>query len=487
MADPVILSEHGLVSLPDGSGPPERGEAARLYARLARWIAVTDILGLEVALILTRLLRRGFASWEPDFVLLLGIAPLVWVGVFAALQLYSLSRLSPVEEFRGLIGGSAIAVVIVGVVVRRDVAGVLSQGWLVLAWFVALTLVLIGRQVWHRRMGRMRASGRLAYRTLIVGANDEAVRIAETLGPKPYLGFFPVGFLRTDTISPRLNGLPVLGTAEDLSEVVRANSVDCVFVAASAVTSTVIKHITRELRGHQVEVRVSANLTEILSSRLTVQPVGDLLALSLRPVRLSGRQAVAKRTFDIVVGGIAVILSSPLWITAALLIKLTSRGPVLFKQERVGRNARPFTMYKFRTMVQGAEALLAQLEDRNEASGPLFKIREDPRITRVGRLLRRYSIDELPQLLNVLKGEMSLVGPRPPLAREVAIYEDWHRGRLEVKPGITGLWQVGGRSELSFDDYVRLDLFYIENWSISYDLYLLGKTIPAVLVPKGAY
>jgi lipopolysaccharide/colanic/teichoic acid biosynthesis glycosyltransferase len=144
-------------------------------------------------------------------------------------------------------------------------------------------------------------------------------------------------------------------------------------------------------------------------------------------------------------------------------------------------------MYKFRTMVRGAELLLAQLEERNEASGPLFKIRHDPRITRVGRWLRRYSLDELPQLFNVLKGEMSLVGPRPPLPKEVATYEDWHRDRLEVRPGITGLWQTGGRSELSFDDYVRLDLFYIENWSIIYDLFILFKTIPAVLMSRGAF
>jgi exopolysaccharide biosynthesis polyprenyl glycosylphosphotransferase len=218
-----------------------------------------------------------------------------------------------------------------------------------------------------------------------------------------------------------------------------------------------------------------------------VQPVGDLLALSLRPARLSRSQELAKRSFDLVVGSVVLALTFPVWLTAALLIKVTSRGPVFFKQERVGKDSRPFTIYKFRTMVRGAELLLPALLDTNEASGPLFKMRDDPRITRVGRALRRYSIDELPQLLNVLKGDMSLVGPRPPLPMEVAQYEDWHRARIEVKPGITGLWQVAGRSELGFDDYVRLDLFYIENWSVLYDMYIIGRTIPAVLLRKGAF
>ena len=167
--------------------------------------------------------------------------------------------------------------------------------------------------------------------------------------------------------------------------------------------------------------------------------------------------------------------------------KLTSPGPVVFRQERVGLRGRPFTLLKFRTMVVGADQLLEDLRERNEADGPLFKLRQDPRVTRVGAVLRRYSIDELPQLWNVLKGEMSLVGPRPPLAGEVALYEEWQHDRLEVRPGITGLWQVSGRSELTFEDYVRLDLFYVENWSIAYDLFILSKTVPLLVSARGAY
>jgi exopolysaccharide biosynthesis polyprenyl glycosylphosphotransferase len=232
---------------------------------------------------------------------------------------------------------------------------------------------------------------------------------------------------------------------------------------------------------------VSANLTDILSSRLVVLPVGYLLSLLLRPVRLSRRQAITKRALDLAIAIPLTILTLPVWLVIAILVRTTSHGSVLFKQVRVGRHGQPFTIYKFRTMIRDAELRLDQLRFQNEVQGHLFKMRDDPRVTRVGRWLRKSSLDELPQLMNVLKGDMSLVGPRPPLPSEVAQYEDWHLDRLEASPGITGLWQVGGRSEVSFDDAVRLDLFYIENWSVAYDLFILGKTIPAVLLRKGAY
>jgi exopolysaccharide biosynthesis polyprenyl glycosylphosphotransferase len=234
-------------------------------------------------------------------------------------------------------------------------------------------------------------------------------------------------------------------------------------------------------------VRVSANISDILSTRLSLQQVGGLMALSLRPVRLSGAQAVAKRSLDLVLASLSILLLAPLWLILAVAIKLDSRGPVFFRQKRIGRHEQPFEMLKFRTMVNGADLMLDDLRDQNEATGPLFKLRRDPRVTRVGRFLRRWSLDELPQIWNVLEGNMSLVGPRPPLPDEVALYEDWHLDRLEVPPGMTGLWQIKGRSDLPFDDYVRLDLFYIENWSIGYDLYIMAKTLPAVFAGRGAF
>jgi exopolysaccharide biosynthesis polyprenyl glycosylphosphotransferase len=210
------------------------------------------------------------------------------------------------------------------------------------------------------------------------------------------------------------------------------------------------------------------------------------MALSLRPVRLTGVQAVGKRTFDLVLTLAASIVVLPVMALVAIVVKLTSAGPVFFTQERVGYHGRPFRVLKFRTMVEGAEEMVDALLDLNEATGPLFKIRHDPRLTKVGGFLRRWSLDELPQFLNVLLGDMSLVGPRPPLPREVHQYEDWMKARLEVRPGLTGLWQVSGRADLPFDDYVRLDLFYIENWSLAYDLFILAKTVPIVLSGHGA-
>ena len=182
-----------------------------------------------------------------------------------------------------------------------------------------------------------------------------------------------------------------------------------------------------------------------------------------------------------------VLLLPPVFLLIAIAVKLTSRGPVFFRQERVGYHGRPFKILKFRTMVMDAEDRLEDLMHMNEATGPLFKMKDDPRVTKVGRLLRKLSLDELPQLFNVIRGDMSLVGPRPPLPREVAQYEDWMMARLEVRPGITGLWQVSGRSELPFEDYVRLDLFYIENWSLAYDLFILAKTVPTLVTARGAH
>jgi exopolysaccharide biosynthesis polyprenyl glycosylphosphotransferase len=493
LADATVVKNQDLVVIPEGPSATmgERPKhTSRRYARLSCWIAVSDAAALIGAISMVHLVRGMGAPASFAFLFALVAAAVVWVGVFAAFGLYSFSRLSPAEEFRRIVEATGVAVGIklgLALLFGKGPLVALSRGWLVLTWLVSLILVMAFRQLWHKRMWRLRVAGELCYRTLIIGANDEGVRIAHTLRPRA-LGFLPLGLLATTATAPEeTDSVPVLGTLGELAEVIQRHGIECVFVASSAVSPEVMKRLTKLLRRHDVEIRVSANMTDILSSRLTVQPVADLLALSLKPVRLSGPQALAKRSFDLAVAWIAVVLSSPIWLASAALIKATSRGPVLFKQARVGKEGKLFTMYKFRTMIEGAEYMISELEAQNEASGPLFKMRRDPRVTRVGKWLRRWSLDELPQLLNVLRGDMSLVGPRPPLPKEVATYEDWHRDRLEVHPGITGLWQTGGRSELSFDDYVRLDLFYIENWSVTFDLYILAKTIPAVLFSRGAF
>jgi exopolysaccharide biosynthesis polyprenyl glycosylphosphotransferase len=236
-----------------------------------------------------------------------------------------------------------------------------------------------------------------------------------------------------------------------------------------------------------VKVRVAPRTTELLIERGEYVPGQGVPLFELRPPIFAGTDWATKRTFDIVVGALIVVVGLPVWLVIAAAIKLSSRGPVLYADSRIGLGERPFRMLKFRTMVEGADRLQPGLEQANEATGALFKIRDDPRVTRIGRLLRRFSLDEVPNVLNVLRGEMSLVGPRPLPLRDYEKLEPWHRKRYLVLPGMTGLWQIAGRSELSFDDLVRLDFYYTDNWSIWLDVAILLKTPAAVFTRRGAY
>jgi exopolysaccharide biosynthesis polyprenyl glycosylphosphotransferase len=260
-----------------------------------------------------------------------------------------------------------------------------------------------------------------------------------------------------------------------------------VIVAGSAIRSDELLDLYRMLQALDVEVRVSAGLPELAASRVTVQPLDGLAVLSLRHNQLDGLQAAIKRGFDLAAASLLFVLVAPVLGAIAALVRLTSGPGVIFRQVRVGEGGRPFVIYKFRTMVRDAEIRLDELRDRNQADGLLFKIDSDPRVTRAGRFLRRSGLDELPQLWNVIRGDMSLVGPRPPLPEEATRYDEWVRGRLRVKPGITGLWQVNGRHELSFADYVRYDLFYVENWSLALDLYVIARTPLALLSRRGSF
>ena len=228
-------------------------------------------------------------------------------------------------------------------------------------------------------------------------------------------------------------------------------------------------------------------LTDVAGPRIHTQPVAGLPMIHVTTPKLQGTKAIAKRTFDIVGAGMALFFLFPVLLVVGLAVKLDSPGPAFFHQDRVGKGGAPFRMHKFRSMVVDAEARLKELHANSEGNGVLFKMKADPRITRLGAFIRRFSLDELPQLWNVLSGDMSMVGPRPPLPSEVEIYEDYVHRRLMVKPGITGLWQVSGRSNLSWDDSVRLDLYYVENWSLMQDLVILFRTVKAVVAKDGAY
>jgi exopolysaccharide biosynthesis polyprenyl glycosylphosphotransferase len=445
----------------------------------------TDSLSFVAALALAVAVSAGVSSQPLQVWWLMAVSPLLVLAIFSAFHLYSVQRMSAAEEFRRILLGVTMVVTSI-VTVSFWVHGHFSRTWIAASWVIAMGFVLVSRYAWRRIVHVARQHGRLVQRTLVVGANAEAGRIVTEM-LRDDLGFIPLGYVCADAWGRPTTDVPMLGHLDDLGALIAATEADCIFVASSAIRPEHMAQVNKAARRRGLEVRVTANVQEVLSTRVSAQPLGGLMAFSLRPVRLSGLQAVAKRTFDIVSSACTIVLLSPVMTVIAVAVKLTSAGPILFRQERVGYHGRPFTVLKFRTMVADAEARLPDLIDLNEATGPLFKMTHDPRVTKVGRFLRKTSLDELPQLVNVLRGDMTVVGPRPPLPREVAQYEEWQMARLEVRPGITGLWQVSGRSELPFEDYVRLDLFYIENWSLAFDLFIIAKTLPTIVSRRGAH
>ncbi len=457
----------------------------RDYLWLKAGMALTDAASVVAALAIAAAAHDAVTSDVLEVGWLLAVAPLLVVAIFSAFHLGSIQRMTAAEEFRRIFLGVTMVVTSI-VTLSFWVEASFSRLWIGLSWAIAMVFVMASRYGWRRTVYIARGRGRLVQRTLVVGANAEAGRIVTEM-LRDDLGFIPLGYVCADAWGRPTTDVPMLGHLDDLGALIAETDADCIFVASSAIRPEQMAQVNKAARRRGIEVRVTANVQEVLSTRVSAQPLGGLMAFSLRPVRLTGLQAVAKRTFDIVSSAGAILLLSPVMTLIAVAVKVSSGGPVFFRQERVGYHGRPFTVLKFRTMVADAENRLSELLDLNEATGPLFKMKHDPRVTRVGRFLRKTSLDELPQLVNVLRGDMTVVGPRPPLPREVAQYEEWQMARLEVRPGITGLWQVSGRSELPFEDYVRLDLFYIENWSLAFDLFIIAKTIPTMVSRRGAH
>jgi exopolysaccharide biosynthesis polyprenyl glycosylphosphotransferase len=331
----------------------------------------------------------------------------------------------------------------------------------------------------------LRAAG-VRRRVVLVGAEFTLDELRNALGSRR--GGIDYDFLGVVSRSEHTTGsLPVLGTFAELPRILSAQSVGELIVSDQGLTEPELMGIAEAAHRRGVKVRVAPKTTELLLQRAEYIPGQGVPLFELRPPILAGTDWFVKRTFDALVSLGLVVFGLPLWLAIAAAIKVSSPGPVFYRDRRVGLRHQEFTMLKFRTMIAGADEQQAELEWANEADGPLFKIRDDPRVTPVGLLLRRLSLDEVPQVLNVLRGEMSLVGPRPLRIRDYRRLEDWHRKRDLVLPGMTGLWQISGRSALGFDDLVRLDFFYIENWSLWLDISILAKTVPAVLARRGAY
>lgn len=352
--------------------------------------------------------------------------------------------------------------------------------------------LLITRWVWRNWLGRQRTLGRFASRTLVVGDRDDVEYVVRTLHPIGASGYQVVGatLLDANARDVVVDGarFPVLGNRTTVSAVAASIGADTIIVASRPDgDSEFVKRLSWELEGTASELVLSSRLTDVAGPRLSFAPVEGLPLIQVQIPTYEGGQHVLKRALDVTVAALALIPIALMTPLLALAVKLDSPGPLFFFQERVGRDGRTFKMVKFRSMQTDAEARLAALKEQNEGSGLLFKMKDDPRVTRVGKVLRKLSLDELPQFWNVLTGDMSVVGPRPPLISEVTAYDGSVVRRLYVKPGITGLWQVSGRSDLSWDESVRLDLHYVENWSVMNDVQIMWRTAKAMVRPSGAY
>ncbi|MEP6462987.1 MAG: sugar transferase [Frankiaceae bacterium] len=367
-----------------------------------------------------------------------------------------------------------------------------GRRFVVIALPLATVVSLLARYAVRKALLQLRREGRCVYRVIAAGSAAGVADLIRSTQRARYAGMKVIGCC-IDQHGPMrisvIEGVPVMGDLDSIATAVRTSQASTVAIAARGeVSAQALRRLSWDLEGTGVDMLVAPALTDVAGPRIHIRPVAGLPLLHVEEPELSGGRRLLKAAFDRTIALISLTLLFPVMLALGIAIGLTSPGPVLFRQVRCGRNGGPFTIYKFRSMRIGAEAQLATLLTRNErADGLLFKIRRDPRVTPVGRWLRRYSLDELPQLLNVLKGDMSLVGPRPPLPSEVAHYETDVQRRLMVKPGLTGLWQVSGRSDLTWDESVRLDLEYVENWSLAMDFMILWKTAFAVLRADGAY
>jgi exopolysaccharide biosynthesis polyprenyl glycosylphosphotransferase len=399
-----------------------------------------------------------------------------------------------VEELRrvarasiGLFG----TVAIISFLLKLEVA----RGYLAVALPVGLASLLLTRWVWRRWLAKKRSEGRFISTVLVVGSHSAAAAMAQEFERVQAAGYRVAGVCvpgwgtgRGDSVNVDGHAVPVLGDETAVVDVLQATGANMVAVSNTEyLGADGIRALAWELEAVDVDLVVAPGVLDVAGPRLQIHPVAGLPLLHVDKPQYRGATKARKQALDVIGAAVGLFALWPLFIVLAVLIKLDSYGPVFYRAERIGLQGEPFAMLKFRSMVVGAEKRRIAFIGQNEGAGPLFKIRHDPRVTRVGRWLRRLSIDELPQLINVLLGQMSLVGPRPPLRSEVATYSGEVRRRLLVKPGITGLWQVSGRSDLSWEDSVRLDLYYVDNWSLIQDLMIMWRTMGTVLRGRGAY
>ena len=475
---------------PEGAVYSDRERPSRFNSRkLAVFIA--DLNAVVLSLLLAGIIHQSLNPDDPVsgrtyFWFFAATLP-VWPIAFTRQYLYRARHIArSADEAERVV--KAIIYGFVGVLVISIFLGdslILARSLLAISFFVMIIVVGIERGIARYMFKRDRSSGANLRNVMIVGKNAEGAFVRDMLDTDPSHGYKVLGYLEDEL--PR--GIADLDNSALALRTLNEASAGGVIIAATGIDVGTSNQLIRTLTENDIHVELSSTLCDIASDRLTIRPLGRFPMVYIEPVERNGWRAFAKQSFDYVLGFILFLLLSPVLLAAMVAIKVTSPGPVFFKQTRVGRNGEEFEVYKLRTMIVDAETQLENVRHLNEANGPIFKIKDDPRITRVGRSLRKSSIDELPQFINVLRGEMSIVGPRPALPSEVEQWKPELRHRLRVQPGITGMWQVGGRldGQSESDDYGQLDLYYVDNWTLVTDLVIILRTIPAVLLQKGSY
>jgi exopolysaccharide biosynthesis polyprenyl glycosylphosphotransferase len=468
--------------------------------RYAAKLRLTDTLIVCMAVVLAQYIRFGttasgaeyFTYFVPGFSV---VFIFVWLATLAGLHTRSARIIgSGIEEYRRVVAASFWtfgAIAIVTLLLKVDVV----RGYLAVALPVGTLGLVLSRLLWRGRVASKRASGGCQTAVLAIGELDAVQTLANELTRNPVDGYRVVGVgipgygpPRGEQITVNGRSVPIIGAETHVLAAIRTCEADTVAIAGTEHFGVSgIRRLIWDLEPMGVDLVVSTGVMDVALARLVMRPIAGLPLLHIEKPQYLGAKRFQKRAFDICFASAALIVTLPILITTAIAVKLSGRGPVFYCSERIGIDGKPFSMLKFRTMVEDADKQLAKLLSANEGDGLLFKIHDDPRITGVGRTLRRFSIDELPQFLNVLRGEMSVVGPRPPLRREVEAYDCDVLRRLLVKPGVTGLWQVSGRSDLSWERSVRLDLSYVDNWSMIEDVLIIVKTLRAVFRRAGAY
>jgi exopolysaccharide biosynthesis polyprenyl glycosylphosphotransferase len=476
-----------IITLSDrfGWAPSRRAAWRRTYVR---HVAVADFCAAAAAAAAAYGVRFG-AHFHDKYLLLSLVLPATWliaVRVFGGYEWRYLG--TGVDEFRRVLN-AGLSLTVALALASYAMHSELSRLYLVISMQVIAWLDLAVRYALRKRLHRLRKRGKCMSAVVAVGHERAVSQLIGELRREPYHGLKVVAAcLADESGASEVNGVPVIGDLDDTASVARNVNAGMVAVlSCPEIDGMKLRALAWELEKAGTDLCVAPALLDVAGPRTTVRPTAGLTLLHVDHPQLSGPRQLVKDLFDRCAAALLLVALAPLMLAIALAIRSSDHGPVLFSQTRVGKGGRPFKIYKFRTMVTDAEARLSEVRKQNDFSDVLFKLRADPRVTPVGARLRKTSLDELPQLINVMRGEMSLVGPRPPLPEEAARYAVHVRRRLVVKPGMTGLWQVNGRSELSWEETVRLDLRYVENWSLALDLQILWKTFSVIFRGAGAY